>query len=113
MRLLLDECVPRKLKPLFVAAGHHCETVQEAGWQGKKNGDLLTRAELLFDVLITTDRNMRHQQNMSDRAIAILILRSRSNSMRNLKPLVPKALAALASIGAAQIIEIGSPGKES
>jgi len=111
MRLLLDECVPRKLKALFVAAGHHCQTVQEAGWQGKKNGDLLARAERLFDVLLTTDSKMRHQQNMSDRAIAILILRSRSNSMRNLKPIVPQALAALASIEAAQIVEIGSAGK--
>lgn len=55
---------------------------------------------------------MRDQLNMSNRAIAILILRARSNSMKNLKPLVPEALAALASIAAAQIVEIGSSGKE-
>ena len=51
MRLLLDECVPRKLKSLFVAAGHDCETAREAGYGGLTNGELLAQAELLFDVL--------------------------------------------------------------
>jgi predicted nuclease of predicted toxin-antitoxin system len=62
MRLLLDECVPRKLKFMFIAGGHECETVRAAGLGSKTNGELLTLAESRFDVLITIDKNIRHQQ---------------------------------------------------
>lgn len=74
MRLLLDECVPRKLKFLFTAGGHDCETAREAGFDGKTNGELLALAEPLFDALITIDRNIRYQQNMTGQKIAILVL---------------------------------------
>jgi predicted nuclease of predicted toxin-antitoxin system len=60
MRLLLDECVPRKIKSMFVAGGHECETVRDAGFGGKTNGELLTLAESRFDVLVTIDKNIRH-----------------------------------------------------
>jgi hypothetical protein len=73
MRLLLDECVPRKIKFLFAAGGHECETVREAGFDGKANGELLALAEPLFDALITIDRNIRYQQNLTHRDIAILV----------------------------------------
>jgi predicted nuclease of predicted toxin-antitoxin system len=53
MRLLIDECLPRALKRFFI--GHECRTVQEMGWSGKKNGDLLSLAEAEFDVLATID----------------------------------------------------------
>jgi predicted nuclease of predicted toxin-antitoxin system len=55
MRLLLDECVPRKLKFFFTDAGHECETVTDAGFSGKENGELLALADKEFDVLITVD----------------------------------------------------------
>ena len=71
MRLLVDECLPRKLKFLLAEGGHECETVQEAGFGGKENGELLSVADKSFDVLITIDRNIRYQQNMADRRIAI------------------------------------------
>lgn len=74
MRVLLDECVPRKLKFMFIAAGYDCETAREAGFGGMTNGKLLAQAELLFDVLVTIDRNIRHQQNLAERNIAILVL---------------------------------------
>jgi len=83
MRLLLDECVPRKLKSFFVAAGHDCETAREAGYGGMANGELLAQAELLFDVLITSDRNLRYQQNFKGRVIAILVLAAHSNDILN------------------------------
>ena len=79
MRVLIDECVPRALKPFLSKEDHECRTVQEAGWAGKKNGDLLSLAEDAFDVLITLDTNLSYQQNLAGRKIAIVVIRSSSN----------------------------------
>jgi hypothetical protein len=74
MKILPDECVPRKLKPHL--ANHICRTASEAGFSGKKNGVLLRLAEAEgYDVLITIDRGMETQQNLAGRRISILILR--------------------------------------
>jgi hypothetical protein len=70
MRLLLDECIPRKLKEHLI--GHECFTVPEAGFAGKKNGELLELAEQAgFNVLITLDRGIEYQQNLRSRKLAI------------------------------------------
>ena len=63
MRILLDECVPRKLRRSFPQ--HECTTVQEAGFGGKQNGDLLSMAEGKFDLFLTVDMGVRYQQNLS------------------------------------------------
>jgi hypothetical protein len=55
-------------------SGHACSTVQDLGWGGIKNGDLLQRAEGEFDLFVTSDQNIRYQQNLSGRRIAILEL---------------------------------------
>lgn len=74
MRLLLDECVPRKLKNSL--AGHDCQTVPEAGFAGKKNGELLQLAEIAgFDVFITLDKGLEYQQNLKSRKLSIVVLR--------------------------------------
>jgi predicted nuclease of predicted toxin-antitoxin system len=67
MKLLLDECLPRRAKFLFAEAGHGCETVRDAGFSGKENGELIGLAEKKFEVLITIDKNIRHQQNITGR----------------------------------------------
>ena len=108
MKLLLDECVPRKLKFSFVAAGHECETVHDAGLSSTTNGALISAAEQKFDVLITVDRNMRYQQRFSHRKLALLVVCSQSNDLTDIIPLVPLALAALATIQPGQIIEVGN-----
>ena len=72
MRILLDECVPWPMHKLL--SGHACSTVQDLGWGGIKNGDLLQRAEGEFDLFITSDQNLRYQQNLTGRRIAILEL---------------------------------------
>lgn len=49
-------------------------TAYDLGWSALKNGDLLQAAEVKFDILVTTDQNLRHQQNLSGRRLAILVL---------------------------------------
>ena len=70
MKILLDENLPRPLTRIF--AGHSVSTVQEVGLAGTRNGDLLARAEGKFDVFLTADKNLRYQQNLSGRTIAIV-----------------------------------------
>ena len=72
MKILLDECVPWPMHKFL--AGHECSTAQQYGWGGIKNGDLLRRAEGEFDLFITSDQNIRYQQNLAGRQIAVLEL---------------------------------------
>src|SRR5229473_5209672 len=72
MRILLDECVPWPMHRLIT--NHSCTSVQAQGWSGTRNGDLLQRAEAEFDLFITSDQNIRYQQNLTGRRIAILEL---------------------------------------
>ena len=111
MRLLIDECLPRTIKFLLASGRHECTTVQEAGFSGKENGELLTLAERDFDVFVTIDKNIQYQQNMSNRSIAILIVRANSNDIDDIRPQVRHALAALETIKPGQILEVG-PARE-
>jgi len=70
MKILIDECVPAALKNNIAALGHECQTVREAGFGSKKNGDLLILAESQWDLLLTSDRNIKYQQNMTGRKVA-------------------------------------------
>ena len=104
MKLLLDECVTRRLKREFPP--HEVHTVEEAGFKGLENGDLLRAASGNYDVLVTVDRNLPYQQNLTGLEIAILILSAKRNSYVRLKPLMPQALKALMTIKAREIILI-------
>jgi predicted nuclease of predicted toxin-antitoxin system len=105
MRILLDENLPRKLAVYLI--GHQCRTVVECGWSGKKNGELLAEADPLFDVLLTLDKNLPYQQNLTTKRIAVLIVRARSNRIQDLLPVIPESLAALASIQPRQVVRVG------
>jgi len=72
VRILLDECVPWPLSQFLL--GHQCSNPRKCGWAGVKNGDLLRLAEPNFDLFITADQNLRYQQNISGRKLAILEL---------------------------------------
>ncbi len=72
MKILLDECVPWPMSK--IPAGHECQTPLRAGWSGLKNGDLLRKAEEAFDLFITSDQNIRYQQNLAGRLLPILEL---------------------------------------
>jgi hypothetical protein len=106
MRLLLDECIDRKLMREFV--GYEIKTVPQMGWAGVKNGQLLTLAETEFDVFITVDRNLLFQQNLPQFDIAVIVLQATSNRLADLKPLIPKVLTTLATVtkGQATIVNI-------
>jgi hypothetical protein len=93
MKLLLDECIDRKLAKEFV--GYEVKTVPQMGWAGVKNGQLLTLAEAEFDVFITVDRNLSFQQNLPQFNIAVIVLQVSSNRLADLKPLAPKVLEVL------------------
>ena len=74
MKILIDECLPDELKESVAAMGHECQTARRAGYGSKKNGELLALAEGQWDVLLTSDRNIKYQQNMAGRTVSILIL---------------------------------------
>ncbi|HTQ39567.1 MAG TPA: DUF5615 family PIN-like protein [Pirellulales bacterium] len=107
MRVLLDECVPRRLAVHLV--GHEVHTVPEMGWTGKKNGELL---ELMsnqgMEIFLTTDQNLRYQQNLQTAGVAIVVLAAVSNRLADLIPLVPATLNALTTIKPGEILEIRS-----
>ena len=107
MKILIDECLPDALKEKLDALGHECQTVRKAGFGSKKNGELLTLAEVHWNVLLTSDRNIKYQQNMTGRRVSISILRAKSNRMKDLLPLMPACAQALLSIEAGRIVEVG------
>jgi len=76
----------------------------------QQNGELLALAEEHFDVLVTIDKNIRYQQNMTGRNIAILIIRPASNDLDDIRQHVPNALVALQSLKPGQVFEVGILG---
>jgi len=94
MRILFDQGTPAPLR--HALDQHTVATAYERGWSTVTNGDLLTRAEIEFDVLITTDQNLRHQQRIEDRDLAVLVLPTTSwPRIRENIPLILQALTAL------------------
>ena len=72
MRILFDQGTPAPLRRALL--GHVTSTAHEMGWSDLDNGALLQAAEMGFDALVTTDKNLRHQQNLSNRRLAVLVL---------------------------------------
>lgn len=93
MRVLIDECVPRKFKASLV--GHECSTIPEAALSG-------------FQLFITIDQGIEYQQNLTDRSIAIIVLRAKSSRLSDLVALVPVCLAKMQSIVPGELEIIGS-----
>ena len=105
MKLLLDECVPRKFKNHLL--GHECQTVPEAGMAGKKNGELLSLAEEAhFEVFLTIDRGIEYQHHLSKRRVAVLV-HARSSRLADLLPRVAEILTVLRSIRAGELVQVG------
>lgn len=104
MRILLDECVPRRLKADIV--GHEVSTVHDERWLGAKDAMLLRRAEGRFDVLVTVDQGLPQQHSIAQYSFAIVVLRARHTRYQELLPLVPRLLQALPSLSAGDVLTI-------
>ena len=105
MKILLDHNLDRRLKQYL--AKYQCATTQECGWADVLNGELLTLAETNgFDVLLTADSNIKHQQNLTGRNIAILVLRARSNRLAIHLEMLDDIHQSLSKIQPGEIIEI-------
>lgn len=105
MRILVDECVPRPLKREL--ADYEIRTVVEMGWSGKKNGELLRlMSQEGFTILLTTDQNLRYQQNLQQAGVAVVVLVAPSNRLPDLVPLIPKARNVMNTITSGEVIEV-------
>src|ERR1700689_2309197 len=105
MRILLDEYVPRPLRKELTS--HDVRTVQEQGWAGRKNGELLgLMAAAGFQVLLTTDQNLRHQQNLAATGVAVIVMVASTNRLADLVPLVPSVELAMRNIQPGDIVEV-------
>jgi predicted nuclease of predicted toxin-antitoxin system len=93
MRVLIDACLPVQLKAHLPSVG--AKTARELGWQLKSNGELLAVAQNEFDVLLTMDKGLPAENYLARFAIALVVVRARSNRLPDLLPLLPAILAAL------------------
>jgi hypothetical protein len=89
VKLLLDECLPEELKDLII--GHEVLAVSDMKWKGITNGELMKRAgESGFDVFLTSDKNIRYQQNIGKYPLAVIIFDVVRNTVPEIKPKLAK-----------------------
>ena len=103
MRILLDECLPARLRRDL--PGHDVQTVPRAGWAGIKNGRLLRLIADSdgFDIFLTMDKNLPQQQQFKNLPFAIVVLRAKSNRFEDTHPLMPEVFRRLSEFQAGQV----------
>ena len=106
MRVLLDNCVPWRLgvrlKP------HDVQSVVKLGWAALLDRPLLDAVAGSYDIFVTMDKSIRFQQRLVGRSFAVVILRARSNAIKDLLPLVPELLQKLPTLKPGDVCEIGT-----
>lgn len=102
MKIIIDECVPSIVKRGLPA--REIVSVQDMSWSGIKNGELLKLVTAQFDVFITSDKNLRYQQNLTALAISIILLPS--NQVPVVKALLPNIDAVLSTIKEPEFVEL-------
>jgi predicted nuclease of predicted toxin-antitoxin system len=109
MRILLDECLPARLRREL--PGHDVQTVPRVGWAGIKNGRLLRLIgnSGQFDVFLTMDKSLPHQQRFRDLPFVIVVLRAASNSFEHTRPLMPELLRRLDEFKPGHVFVISQP----
>lgn len=103
--ILLDEDVPVKLREHF-RDDWTVQTVAYRGWKGRCNSELLAAATDEFDVLVTLDTSIEHQQNLRRYDLALLVLRGRSDRLEDLVSLMPRVNALLPDLEPGQVVEV-------
>jgi predicted nuclease of predicted toxin-antitoxin system len=113
--ILLDEnLLSRKLKQPLLEAGHSVRNVDDMGWRGVKDRELLVLVEThTFDVLITADQNLPYQQNVRDRSFRLIVLKAKSTRPTSLLPLIIQACSILQSLAPGSITLINEAGEVS
>ena len=106
MRVLLDECLPRKLKHNVRA--DFVRTVPEMGWASIENGALLRLAESEFDVFLTRDRNLEYQQNLAAFDLAVIVLVAPTNDIEDLRPLMDAVNESILGIKPTEVKYVGN-----
>ncbi len=105
MKVLVDECIDWRLAREIV--GHEVKTARQMGWSTIKNGELLKLAEKEFQVFVTVDRDLSFQQNVPAFAIAVIVMRAKSNRLSDLQPLVPELLASIPTAKPGTVTYVG------
>ena len=105
MRVLLDENIDRFLKARF-APNMDVLTVNEQGWKGMKNGQLLRVAQHEFDVFVTMDKGLEHQQNLSAINMGVVVIRAPSNRYQSVEPLMPQINEAVKVVTAGEVVHV-------
>jgi hypothetical protein len=103
-RILFDENMPRKLRrelPQFIV-----RTVQEEGWAGFENGNLLRRAAGIFDALLTADQRLRYQQNVAQFAIGVVVIETVDTTLGNLRRFLPQIHAAIERVAPGTVVVV-------
>jgi predicted nuclease of predicted toxin-antitoxin system len=102
VNILLDACAPRPLRGLLPE--HSVRTAQEMGWGALKNGDLLQQAEEQFEVFISTDQNLKYQQQVVGRKLAILVLPT--NDWRTIRSKGAEIIAKVTTLRPGDFVEL-------
>ena len=109
MKIVLDNCVHYGAKTLF--PGHDVLHARDLGWRELSNGQLIAQAAAQFDVLATTDKKIRYEQNLSELPIAILELNTRFTRIADLLSLAPHIEAALNATAAFRFVSVRPDGQ--
>ena len=96
MKILLDHCTPATLRKHLLP--HEVKTARQMRWNGLDNGDLLRQAQHQFDVMISTDSNIKYQQTLASYDIGLVVLRAKTNALPSLMELVPGLLKLLPTV---------------
>lgn len=107
MRILLDECVPARLKRAF--PGHAVKCVSKTGWRSSKDGPLLSFAQDRFDVFVTVERRLETQNELSKFRLGFIIARVPNNRLDGFEPIFVRLNAAAGKVGRGEVIHVVSP----
>ena len=105
MHILLDENLDWRLVRYF-DADFQVTTVSRLGWKGKRNGELLQQAAATFDALVTMDKGIEHQQNLSKYAIGVILISARSNRIQDIQPTMLKVNQVLREVQPGQVLHV-------
>ena len=107
MRVLLDECLPARLKRFL--PGHAVKTVPEIGWRSSKDGELLQLAAKSFDVFVTIDRSIEREHDLSRFRLGFIIAHVKSNRLVDFQPLLSDLIEAIGEVKPGEILHVNAP----